>query len=337
MRILPGLNTIARQAEALKGRVGDVIDSILPESLPAYKEDRGPYQVKTTKQGFVDEARHRKIPLKVYSPEGGDPNEEHPVVVFSHGLAGNSLTYDYIGKHLASHGYLVLQPTHVGSDTYSVLRHGPLATFQQSELVDRGKDVTFCLDRLEEGKVKTDVKPDMEHVGLAGHSFGALTAQAMAGLPLQAHDGHHFAIGDERIDAFVAMSPYGDSAPSRLLGLDVNGYDHVDQPIMYLSGSRDTLFTMGRGAKTHLTPYYRTPGPDKYHVLVGGARHEEFAQVLGQLDRNLATMVNSSTTAFFDAYLRDDPAASHYLHDELGEVALAHRSTAMVGGCTDEA
>src|SRR5690606_947506 len=39
-----------------------------------------------------------------------------PVVVFSHGLGGSREGYRYIAEHLCSHGYIVILPSHAGSD-----------------------------------------------------------------------------------------------------------------------------------------------------------------------------------------------------------------------------
>ena len=35
----------------------------------------------------------------------------------SHGLGGSHEGYAYLGRHLASHGYVVVHVTHLGSDT----------------------------------------------------------------------------------------------------------------------------------------------------------------------------------------------------------------------------
>ena len=40
-----------------------------------------------------------------------------PVIIFSHGLGGSRDGYEYLGRHWASHGYVSVHSTHIGSDT----------------------------------------------------------------------------------------------------------------------------------------------------------------------------------------------------------------------------
>lgn len=84
--------------------------------------------------------RGRKVPIRAYIPvpksekpvksddgKGGGRSVgsasapprvlNFPVVIFSHGLGGSREMYEYIAQRLASHGYLVVLPQHIGSDT----------------------------------------------------------------------------------------------------------------------------------------------------------------------------------------------------------------------------
>lgn len=318
---LPVVDDVVRAAKI-------VADQIAPEKLPLYKEASGPEKVGVHREKFRDEVRGRNIPMTVYYPK--ESEEDSPVVVFSHGFGGNEVTYSYIGRHLASHGYTVLQPTHEGSDTLSFMKRLPTSSFTQRELKARTEDVSFSLDLLESEQLPSQIceNADLSRVALAGHSFGALTAQAMAGLKTKTSDGESVSFKDQRIDSFVAMSPYGDSAPTHLLGLDVDTYDEIEQPILYISGDKDRLFTLGRGHKVHSMPYQETASPDKYNLVVDGARHLDFAQSVGLLDRETARMTKSTTLAFLDAHLKEDSKALSYLQDELPKVARSRDSLA---------
>jgi predicted dienelactone hydrolase len=302
---------------------------------PAYKADSGPYQVAASYRTVVDESRQRKIPMAVYYPKGLASKDSSPVVVMSHGLAGNAATYQYFGHHLASHGYTVLQPTHVGSDTRAVLTRTPVFTFTQGELQERVADIKYTLDMVESGDRRLPTKltdsADTTRVALAGHSFGAITAMAMAGAEVKDEDGHPIPLGDERLDAFIAMSPYGDSLPSHLVGLDVETYDNITKPVLYLSGSKDGLFTLGKGPTVHSGPFQKTGTDEKYHVVIGGTRHAEFAQVIGILDRRTVEMTESTSTAFLDAHLKKDADARDYLCEQLPAVARTRDSWAFLG------
>ena len=306
-------------------------DELFGEKLALYKEEAGSHRVGTFKETFHDGTRGRQIPMTVYYPKGN--KSKSPVVVFSHGFAGNATTYRYLGKHLASHGYTVMQPTHVGSNTKAAVLKTPLFSFTQEELVERKKDISFALDLVENKELPKAItqQADMEHIAVAGHSFGALTAQAMAGVEAIDDSGEAIELQDDRVDAFVAVSPYGDSMPTHLLGLDVESYDQIEKPVMFIHGEKDTLFTLGKGSDTHSLPFHGASSEDKYQVIVHGARHVSFAQVVGVADPETVDMTNSSTVAFLDAHLLGDEAAGKYLQEDFPAVARSRKSQAFSG------
>ena len=300
--------------------------------LPLYGESEGPFGVDIKRLEFKDESRNRDIPLVVYSPKDKEDLEKSPVVVFSHGLAGNQYTYRYFGKHLASHGYTVLQPTHKGSDTTSFVRRPSVKIFSQGELVDRGKDVSFALDLLEQGKLPDDVtsKVDLENVALAGHSFGALTAQAMAGVVVTDRSGREVPIEDDRFDAYIAMSPYGDSLPTHLLGMNPKTYDHIEKPLLTISGDHDRLFTGGEGPRVHRDTFNGASSKHKYHMEIDKTVHASFAQMFGIVGIT-AAVTNSTSLAFLDAHLKEKKEAHEYLLKEMPKVARSYNSDAFIG------
>lgn len=300
--------------------------------LPLYKDGDGPYGAKIERLEFKDESRGREIPLVVYSPENKEGLEKSPVVVFSHGLAGNEYTYRYFGKHLASHGYTVLQPTHVGSNTSSFIKTPGINIFSQNELIDRGKDVSFALDLLKQGKLPPEVseKVDLDNVALAGHSFGALTAQALAGVEVTDHEGHKVPIIDDRFDAYIAMSPYGDSLPTHLLGMNPKTFEKIEKPLLTISGDHDRLFTGAEGPRVHRDTFNGASSNHKYHLEIDKTLHASFAQVFGVVGVT-AAMTNSTSLAFLDAHLQGSEKAHDYLVEELPKVARSRKSDAFIG------
>lgn len=154
-----------------------------------------------------DEKRSREIPIRVYLP--GDKSAA-PVLLFSHGLGGNREGSAFLGKHWALRGYVAVFLQHPGSDD-SVWKDKPVAERmaalkQAAGLKDfllRVQDVPAVLDRLEVwNKDTTHVlsgRLDLKHIGMSGHSFGAVTTQATS--------GQAYAIGkgftDARIKAAV--------------------------------------------------------------------------------------------------------------------------------------
>jgi hypothetical protein len=157
---------------------------------------------------------------------------------------------------------------------------------------------------------------------LIGHSFGALTNCVVAGLPAEGTKPSR----SYPIDALVALSPYGNSFPTQRLGIDPSGFRSLPQPTLFVSGTRDELFTLGRGCKAHLEPFLLSPSPEKKHVMVGGTRHGNFSEVFGWVRPQTKVMVNSTTTAFLDAHLLGLEHPRNYLDGELSLVAFEHES-----------
>lgn len=302
-----------------------------------YKAQPGPYPIDLHTQVFRDHTYQREVPITVHYPLGATPEGGFPAVVISPGLGARTQASRYLEQHLASHGYIVLSPTHQGSDWLAVFRRTPLGAFSRKELQVRVSEVRLAVELLQKGRLPTHIcrRADIENVALVGHSFGALTIQAVAGVPVLDAEGLEVPLADPRFRAFVCMSPYGDSFPAARLGMTQEGYQKIERPVLFMSGDRDDLWTVGGGPATHLGPYRWVAAQQRYHLLIGDTCHSDFSEILGHIKRNTALMVNSTTTAFLDCYLKGLPDARHYLRQELPVVASRYRSWAFIGPVTD--
>jgi dienelactone hydrolase len=255
-------------------------------------------------------------------------------VVFSPGLGAIGQATRYLERHLASHGYIVICPTHAGSDWLAMVRRTPLAAFSRKELLVRVSEVMLAVELLRTGRLPSHIcqRADSDRVALIGHSYGALTIQAVAGVPVLDPFGQEIPLMDARFKAFVCMSPYGDSYPAQRLGMTQQGYAKIDRPILFMSGDRDDLWTVGRGPNTHLGPYRWVSTPDRFHLLLGDTKHSDFSEVLGRVKKRTAIMVNSTATAFLDCYLNDNAEAREYLRSDLPVAASRYQSWAFLGG-----
>jgi predicted dienelactone hydrolase len=112
-----------------------------------------------------------------------DPNTSdgpYPLVVFSHGTAGDPGMYAYVLEHLASYGFLIVAPSHserlyFDGDTFKDFH---IAT------VERPRDIARVIDYAESLSASNSVFAgviDMEHVAVMGHSQGGYTSLAAAG------------------------------------------------------------------------------------------------------------------------------------------------------------
>ena len=252
-----------------------------------------------------DASRQRDIPVKIYAPE---TLGKFPVIVFSHGLGGSKESYRYLGKAWSAHGYVVLVPTHAGSDNKIFKRGRPLRNLralQDSALdarnwSDRPADVSFVISSFAEIEKLVPAlhgKLDPTRIGVGGHSFGAYTAGAVAG----ANDA---GMRDDRPRAFVAMSPQGEGGiPSH-----PDGWARVDRPFFAITGTRDRGLG-GQPPEWRLQPYAHMKPGAKYLAVLRDADHMTFAGLGPPSAPPFLDAIRSLTLTFWDAYLKDDAKA----------------------------
>jgi predicted dienelactone hydrolase len=279
-----------------------------------------PADVGTIDVSVRDERRSRDIPLRVYLPAAESPA---PVVLFSHGLGGTRTGGAYLGKHWAARGCVVVFLQHPGSDD-SVWRDQPLrermgamerAASPENFLL-RVRDVSAVLDQLDawnrqEGHALAG-RLDLARVGMSGHSFGAVTTQAVSGQSSRL-GGQRFT--DRRIRAAIAFSP---STPRR--GDPATAFGSVKIPWMLMTGTKDTALVGHADVASRLAVYPHLPATvDKYELVLDNAEHSAFTERRLPGDRekrnpNHHRAILALSTAFWDTHLREDPAARAWLH-----------------------
>ncbi len=146
---------------------------------------------------------------------------------------------------------------------------------------------------------------------MSGHSFGAVTTQAVS--------GESFAVNkqkftDKRIEAAIALSP---STPR--LGTPRWAFGSVRIPWLLMTGTRDVA-AVGHGtAESRRQVYPSLPNTiDKYELVLFDAEHSAFAdrRLPGDAVRrnpNHHRAILAISTAFWDAYLRHDQKARQWL------------------------
>ncbi|MFN8008976.1 MAG: alpha/beta fold hydrolase [Terriglobia bacterium] len=278
-----------------------------------------PNNVVTLDLTVHDEERQREIPLRICLPSQKSPS---PVILFSHGLGGSREGYAYLAKHWASRGYVVVFLQHPGSND-SVWKDVPKedrlraltgAASLQNFLL-RVKDVLVVLDQLDEWNKSEDhalyERCDLRRVGMAGHSFGAITTQAVSG---QATALRNLAFNDSRIKAAIAMSP---SSPRR--GLDPQqAFAKVKIPWMLMTGTKDLAVIGEADLASRLAVFPALPPGGKYEVVFFGAEHSAFSDrpLPGDTEKrnpNHHRAILALSTAFWDAWLSEDPLARAWL------------------------
>lgn len=203
----------------------------------------------------ASEGLHRYGDLKEGTASNGgvvDCSVERPVVVFSHGNTGMGYQSYFLTEFLASHGYLVVAPDHVGNTIFDNDES------RKPELIlRRPQDISDAYDwLLEQNEFSDCVNPDAGFA-VVGHSFGGYTVHAITGAYLDTTltlehcaeyggwlcehvetiaetqgDGVYDQI-DERVWGAVSMTP---AALETLIG----GIESITVPTLVLGGEYDT-------------------------------------------------------------------------------------------------
>jgi dienelactone hydrolase len=265
------------------------------------------------------------VPVRVRVPT--HPTGPCPVIVFSHGLGGSREGYWLLTEEWASAGFTVIQPSHPGSDTATLKEAGLLgakdamraAVADPAVLTGRPRLMSRLIDLLPEIRAKLpewNGAFDAARIGVAGHSFGAWTTQAVAGVRF-AVPGHPESFADPRPRAFIAMSPNGPS-PLQPPG----AWDAATRPMLLMTGTEDRMPSFlqrgaeDRGPEWRQKAFTALPPGDKFLAVIDGGHHCAFSNGQGarlsgepQPEPWIAPMLAATTIAWWRAWLMEDAVA----------------------------
>jgi predicted dienelactone hydrolase len=238
--------------------------------------------------------------------------------VWSHGLYGSRETYRGLGEYWASHGYVVIHPSHEDSLQDGTHRSVLRKALQDPELIEsRPRDISLVISSLAEIERMQPAlrgKIDGSRVGVGGHSYGAYTSEAIAGASVTMPDSKKTVnFADKRVKAAVAMSPQGEGE----MGLTRDSWKGIHIPVLTMYGSLD-VGSQRRTPDWRSQPFsYSAPG-DKYDVELKGATHMTFTGPRrgGASEDKLFQCAKIEALAFWDAYLKPDPAGKKYIDSD---------------------
>jgi predicted dienelactone hydrolase len=272
----------------------------------------------------------REIPLRIYLPFAKSPA---PIVIFSHGLGGTNRGSAFLGKHWAARGYVAVFVQHPGSDD-GVWRGKPFAerldAMRKAAGLDnfmlRVKDIPAVLDQLDRWNKNPNHalagRLDMKKIGMSGHSFGAVTTQAVSG---QTYPLSGTSLTDKRIKAAIAFSP---SSPRTSVD-PKQAFGAVKIPWMLMTGTKDVAPIGDQDAKSRLAVFAALPPGGKYELVLDNAEHSVFTErpLPGDKEKrnpNHHRVILALSTAFWDTCLRNDPQAKAWLDGDGPQQLLEH-------------
>ena len=252
-------------------------------SIPADSSPPRQWQRRTTDLGGV--------PVTIY-----EPAQSSGVVLVSHGIGEDRDSYQWLGERLAASGFTAVHLTHRGTDREVLelgYRHLYRATKEKENWIRRPREVSAVLDAL-----------GVDRAAVVGHSAGAFTAFAAAGL--RSPDG--LSLADPRVKVIVPMSM------PKIPGLD---YSAVNVPVLNVTGTCDTSLIYLTFPRHRRLPFQARPG--QHLLTLRGVNHNTFSASAGDPHQDeIATAV----IAFLRAFLLGDAEALRWFEDPGSTPAL---------------
>ncbi len=273
----------------------------------------------------------RSIPLWVYLPEAQKPT---PVILFSHGLGGSRTGHGYLGRHWAANGYCVIMLQHPGSDE-EIWMNEPDKERRQAaihaaispvNLTLRLDDVRGVLDSIQDWNTNPAhplfKRLAPEHIGMSGHSFGALTTQIVSGETLKM-GGNRYT--DKRIKAALIMSPSYPAFPIK------QPFGQVCIPWLIMTGTQDISIFSKQTVEERLRVFKELRPGHKYEMVIDGGYHMLFAGINrvggAPLPPEKLLPIMRVSVKFWDAWLKNDKEAQKWLESDEPEQVLAPKDT----------
>ena len=245
--------------------------------------------------------QNRDVSLRITAPVNGT---KLPVILFAHGAQYSKDDYLPLTEFWASHGYVVIQPTHIESTSIGLTRTDPRV---QDSWRGRLLDMHRVLDLLDDLVRDTPLlkgRVDTKRIVAAGHSFGGHTAGALVGAKMPDTNAD---FTDPRIAAAVLLAP-----PSRTPGFRNVAWRPDSKPVLVIAGMED--LTMNNDWRAHAEYFYDTEVGNRCLAAMTGVEHY-LGGTLGphrteEKKENLEVLaeIQKLSLQFFDAAMKGDSA-----------------------------
>ena len=186
---------------------------------------------------------------------------EYPVILYSHCYTCTRWSAHVVMERLASHGFVVVAPDHIGDTLFDSLNlaESPL----DDTLVDvREADIRFVLDRVLAGDVlPAGVTANASRVGMLGHSIGSVTAGRVAQ-------------NDARIAAVVGLA-----APMENVLIGQVSIESITVPVGMLVATEDN--SVGEVGNLFIRENFSKANPPAYKMEIIDAGHWSVTNIAG--------------------------------------------------------
>jgi len=273
------------------------------------------YDIKTEEFSLKFEELNKQLPVRISYPVG---KTRFPVIVFSHGNGSKGDMYKGFTDYWASHGYVVIQPTHMDSTSlgFKTKRDNMREMYQQIlQVTDtRRQDMSFIVDSLDLIEtIVPDLKDKLDRTKLvaAGHSMGAATAMIVAGMTLlNPMDGYAETSDETRFKVLLMISD-----PGTMTLMPKEPWKGVRVPTLISTGTKDFSDV---GSDRIKAPFkYKIPDSltrslsPHHYVLIEGADHYLGGlicrtDVPGPPQHEALRIAAATSTTFLDAYVKND-------------------------------
>ncbi|HAC64589.1 MAG TPA: dienelactone hydrolase [Cyanothece sp. UBA12306] len=324
------------------------------ETLPNLSQTGSVEVIKKSRKFEINNIRQTQLGLSssyslnvdFYLPKNLD--KPAPLVIISHGFGSYPDNYQ-IAQHLASYGFAVAIPQHLGSDLAyrkSFLEGNIRIDISPFEYISRPLDITRLLDKIEilvKNNLAWKQQIDLKKIGVLGHFLGGTTALSLAGatlnLPrlkeackktnlilnpaglLQCRANYlppgDYNLKDPRIKTAIALHPLS----SVIFGPESMG--EIDIPILMVAGSNDLVSPT---IQEQIHPFIWIKTPQKYlSLLVPGTHFSTILQpdtkgveslpefLLGSNPDLGRLYFNGLAVAFFKVHLSEEEKYMSYL------------------------